>query len=176
MFAYCNNNPINSADFSGEIPVLLMVAVVAVATVTTVTGINHVINHANESKIEKEISDTYTTDAATEEINQILSKYSSNAKIEFDLIDEYGNYFTEITESYKVKSRYDRQKISAIIGKTEVTTRQHDDIAAEWVFHNISTWFSATFEKGKDAAIDYGKDRRWVVRAGTDILEFFGWL
>ena len=173
MFAYCNNNPINSADFSGETPVLLKVAAVAVAAVT---GTNHIINCANESKIKKEISDTYTTDDATKEINQILSKYASDCEINFDLVDKDGNHFTEITNSYKVNSRYDRQKICTIIGKTGVTTRQYDDMAAECLLHNVSTWCTVTRKKGEHAAIDYGKDGRWAVRAATDVLELFGWL
>ncbi len=178
MFAYCNNNPINMTDLYGNWPLWAKIAVAAAVTVVTVivvpTVVNHIINNSNKKKIDKELKDSYTKEEAKEEINNIVSKYSSECSVTFD--KPCGNgYMVEISNSYHINSRYDRQKVSTIIEKTDVTDREYDNISSEWLLHNLATPVSPLYESAHSAGLDYTRDSRWYIVALTKTLEVLGW-
>ena len=102
-------------------------------------------------------------------VNGILSKYSDNSEITFH--DDNA----QISESYKVTSRYDRQKISEIIRRTGETSREYDHMSSEWLGHNVCYRLHIKIDLTEDVNIDYIKDSRWYVRAGTKVLEVLGW-
>ena len=169
MYAYCSNNPVMYTDPTGEFPWLTAIAVAVTAVVVIPTVVNHIVNGVNKSKIDEEIKDTYSKDEAKEEIDGILSKYSDNSEITFH--DDNA----QISESYKVTSRYDRQKISEIIRRTGETSREYDHMSSEWLGHNVCYRLHIKRDLTEDVNIDYIKDSRWYVRAGTKVLEVLGW-
>lgn len=172
MFAYCMNNPVNMSDPTGDWPlntiskfVKIVVCVIIVSTI-----VNHIVNAKNKNKINKEIQEKYTKESAKNEIDKILGDYGDDVSATFN------DTGVEITNSVKVKSRYDRQKISTIITRTEnVTKREFDDISAEWLFHNIAYDLHIKRDSAISANLDYSIDSRWYVVGATDLLEIFGW-
>ena len=173
MFVYANNNPIMFSDPTGEFP-WLIIGIVAVAAVVIPTVVNHIVNAVNYSKIDEEIKDGYTTEEAKDEIDGILSKYSGDSESSKCRI-EFNESAAKITNSYKVTSRYDRQKISEIIGRTGLTNREYDNMSAEWLGHNICYTLHIKRQSTKDVDIDYDGDERFYVRAGAKALEILGW-
>ena len=174
MFTYCMNNPVNMSDPSGNWPIWTIFAVV-VAAIVIPTVINHVVNAVNKKKIDSEIKNSYTIEEATKEINEILDDYSSDCNVNFDIPKNNGSYIVEIAESHKVNSRYDRQKISAIIENTSVTDREFDNISAEWLAHNLATPIPSLYQQAHSVGIDYDSDPRWYVVFPTKVLEILGW-
>lgn len=76
-----------------------------VSKIIVSTIVNHIVNAKNKNKIDKEIQKTYTKESAENEIDKILGDYGDDASATFN------DTGVEITNSVKVKSRYDRQKI-----------------------------------------------------------------
>ena len=173
MFVYANNNPVMFLDPTGEFP-WLIIGIIAVATVVIPTVVNHIVNAVNYSKIDEEIKDGYTTEEAKDEIDGILSKYSGDSESSKCRI-EFNESAAKITNSYKVTSRYDRQKISEIIRRTGLTNREYDNMSAEWLGHNICYTLHIKRQSTKDVDIDYDGDERFYVRAGAKALEILGW-
>ena len=180
MFAYANNNPIMFLDPTGEFPWLIIGIVVAsIATIIVVpTIVNHIVNEVHYSKIDSEIEDSYTMAEAKEEIDDILTQYSDESG-ECEIA--FGEKAAIISNSYRVTSRYDRQKISAIISRTKtksgdpLTDREYDNMSAEWLAHNICYAFHIKRSSTQHVDIDYAEDEHSYVRRGTKILEIFGW-
>lgn len=104
----------------------------------------------------------------------ILSKYSGDSESSKCRI-EFNESAAKITNSYKVTSRYDRQKISEIIRRTGLTNREYDNMSAEWLGHNICYTLHIKRQSTKDVDIDYDGDERFYVRAGAKALEILGW-
>ena len=169
------NTPVNMSDPSGNWPIWAIVAVVVVAAIVIPTVINHIVNAVNKEKIDSEIKNSYTIEEATKEINEILDDYSSDCNVNFDIPKNNGSYIVEIAESHKVNSRYDRQKISAIIENTSVTDREFDNISAEWLAHNLATPIPSLYQQAHSVGIDYDSDPRWYVVFPTKVLEILGW-
>ena len=166
MFAYCGNNPVTRYDPTGTFwKKFVVVAVVVVAIVVITTGVNHMVNLANEKKIKKEINDEYTEEESIDAIKEISE----------DISVEFRDNEVVITNAYKVKSRYDRQKISMIISRTGKLDREYDDFSSEWLFHKIA--YDLYFMRGnaEPANIEYEKDERFSVRCITNTLEILGW-
>ena len=70
---------------------------------------------------------------------------------------------------------YDRQYVSMILLRTRDTSRQYDNLSAEWLGHNVMHAIPLFKEAARNVGLDKDADPRWCVRALTDILEFFGW-
>ncbi len=178
LFSYCMNNPVNMSDESGCWPKLIQKTIKFVSTVVKVASAaitvsmltNHVVNAVNKSKIKKEIKDSYTVEEAKEEIDGILKEYDDSSEIIF------GNSGVHIENSMEVDSRYDRQKISMIISRTDdLTKREYDNISAEWLLHNIVYDMGIMESSTQHANLDYTKDRRPIVVFSSKLLEIFGW-
>ena len=166
MYSYCNNNPVMYIDGSGNFPAwVLKIAIVVVVAIVTTTAINHGINSYNESKIKKEIKDSYTEEEALKEINEV----SDQAKVEFTVKD------VTITGAYNITSRYDRQKISMIIKRTGKLEREYDNFSSEWLFHNVMYDLNIMRANADPANLEYTQDARWYVRGVTNLLEVLGW-
>ena len=181
MYAYCYNNPIMHVDPTGEIPKWLLITLVAVAVVVTVvvvtTVVNHIINAVNESKIEEELDDLEkqgkdlsNKDTALEEINNILYESTGKEEVTARLRDDNS---LEILNSFEVGNRYTRQKICMIYTRTGLTTREYDNLSAEWNWHNLVYPFFA--ESTQSALLEASGDARPEVYIPTVILEVLGW-
>ena len=171
MFAYCNNNPIMFTDPTGDFPWLVIGIIVAVvaAVVAIPTTVNHIVNAVNYSKIDDELQDSYTEEEGIEEIEKTLSEYDG-CKV---YLNESG---IKIENSYKVNSRYDRQKVSEILNRMGITDREYDNMSAEWLGHNVTYWVVPfTRDSTKSVDLEYTKDPRPVVNAVTKIMEILGW-
>lgn len=141
------------------------------------TVLNHVTNFYNKLKISRELEPHYTKADAKTEIDKILKDYSE-CKITFE-----DNLYS-ISNSYQVKSRYERQKICMIIERTGVQKRSCGNMASEWLFHNIVYDVLEPFpdifgigdmrKKAQSAYIDRIRDERDEVFAITRILEIWG--
>ena len=173
MFAYCNNNPVNRVDLTGSISFKKMVVFFAVIAglIIVSTGVNHCINLANEKKIETELSDSYTQDEAKVAIDNYLSKYNNDSQI---VQLEYTDAGFKIIGSYLVISRYDRQYVSMILSRTNLTNRDYDNLSAEWIGHNVMHFIKAQSSTA-DADLDYSGDSRLVIRIVSKVLELLGW-
>ena len=171
MFAYCNNNPVMFIDPTGDFPWLVIGIIVAVVTavVAIPTTVNHIVNAVNYSKIDDELQDSYTEEEGIEEIEKTLSEYDG-CKV---YLNESG---IKIENSYKVNSRYDRQKVSEILNRMGITDREYDNMSAEWLGHNVTYWVVPfTRDSTKSVDLEYTKDPRPVVNAVTKIMEILGW-
>lgn len=173
MFAYCNKNPVNCVDFSGNSFLFIMtVSILGFASgfVIGMCAANHIDNYVNKQKIDNEVSSTYSQEEAKSEIDSILEKYNSSSEITF-----YDTY-AEITDSYYVDDKYDRQKISTILSRTEeLTKREFDNISAEWFLHNFLTPVPFLYDSAHSVSIDYDYDKRWYVNFATAFFEVIGW-
>ena len=159
-----------NVDINGCFPVVLLkiaiAVVVAVAVVTAVTaGINHAINACNVNHIEDELEDSYTK----EEAQKAISEINENLVVNFD------NDEVIIKDSSKIKSRYDRQKISMIIDRTVGMSREADNMSSEWLLHNIFYSLNIMRANADPANLEYDQDSRKIIRWTTNILEFLGW-
>ena len=175
MFAYCGNNPVNRVDPTGELWRLAAVVVAAVVAVVVVAGvisapINHCINLANEKKIEKELKDYYTPEEAKAAIDKYLSKYNRDS----DTVElEYTDKGYKIHNSCLVKSRYDRQYVSMILSRTNMTNREYDNLSAEWFGHNLMNFIRYDSSTANADLEYYGDGRGWI-RDATRVLELLG--
>lgn len=116
-----------------------------------------------EEKLQ--IMDAYTDDEAKSEIDWMLLKYPESCTF------KYYEKEANITDGYLVASRYDRLRICSILSRCGVTARRPENLAAEWLIHNLA--YKLNFKRGSavDVALDYGKDARWQVNAVTRLLE-----
>ena len=166
VFAYCFNNPVNLSDEDGNWAIRALVTVVAKVVV------NHIRNWVNNKRIDKEIKKSYTQVEATEEINKILESYShdKNTKV------VYSDNNFKIKNSYKVKSRYARQKVCKIVSRTEGIkfNREYGNMSSEWLFHNIAYELHIKRKSTADADIEYTGDCRPYVYIPTKVLEILG--
>lgn len=174
MFAYCGNNPVMNIDPSGMgllIAVLIAIGVVAV----TAVGITHAENYSNKNAIDTQVKDSYTKQEAKEHVDATLSKYSTpEAPVEINFYDNGA----EISNSYLVDSKYDRQYVSTIISNTGVTSRSYDDISAEWNYHNVmyNIQIKPIKDPARSAFLDYGRDDRFfLVVLPYECFELLGW-
>ena len=184
MFTYCFNNPVNLDDSEGNWPRLRNVVRKMVAAVKTV--IRHVENFQNKKKIQKRLKQNYSISEAEQEINSILQKYTS----EVCTATFHPNSGVNITNSYQVTSRTDRQEVSMIIERTvdesgkSFTERSAGNMAAEWFLHNeayqatlpftFNTWFESKNNSAVSAFIDDTRDGRKSIWIGSYILEIWG--
>lgn len=169
LFAYCFNNPVKMSDETGHWPYVFVAKVLMVTAIVTTT-VNHIINAKNKNKINKEVKKTYTKKTAKKEIDGILKEYGKDIKVAFN------ENSVEIKNSAKVNSRYDRQKISTIITRTEeLTERSCGNLSAEWFFHNVAYDMHIKRSSAISADLEYTKDKRKIVSVPTGLLEIFGW-
>ena len=176
MFAYCGNNPVNRVDPNGEswkfLDIVVAVVVGAVVVVAGVISapINHCINLVNEKKIASELKESYTKEEAKAAIDEYLSKY------QHDSDKVYLEYTTEgykIHNSCLVKSRYDRQYVSMILSRTNMTNREYDNLSAEWFGHNLMNFIRYDSSTANADLEYYGDGRGWI-RDATRVLELLG--
>lgn len=118
-------------------------------------------------EIEEQIEDFYTEAEATAIINEILEPWSPLCRLTF------GETAFKITYSYMVKSWQDRQRICAILAHTGATSRDCENMAAEWRFHNVAHALRLRRRSARDVDIDYERDNRWYVCAAVAL---FDWL
>jgi len=189
MYAYCSNNPVMCVDPTGEgwFWDAFGAIVAAGFGVVGITVRNHIVN-ACVAPDDAELKDSYTMDEAENAINDILSKYSSN-RITASFVQETTENneiieYMHITNSWQVTSRADRAKVCEIIARTKDengnlwTTREADDMASEWLGHNVLYNPNAKDEKSRTKDVDINQnadDDAWWIRGITNILEFFGW-
>ena len=180
MFAYCANNPVKYCDVTGEsfgFVILFTAAIVTVAKAVVTVAANHLDNYLSKKSIEKEIKSNYTQEEAKTEIDNILNNYSREKASVSAKFDSTG---VEITNSYLVNSKYDRQKVSMIISRTEdFTARQYDNLSAEWYYHNIMYDLSISdsiSESAQHAYLEFeGDSRKIKVGLPTILFEAIGW-
>lgn len=83
----------------------------------------------------------------------------------------------EIKNSYCVNSRYDRQKICAIISNTNnITSRTSGNMSAEWFGHNVAKPIPFLESMAESVGIDYYGDYRSLIKYGTKALEILRWV
>jgi RHS repeat-associated protein len=172
MFAYCNNNPINHVDAAGYFPLWVIVPIGIGIAGGIVAIMNNSNSKENEKRIDAEIKDSYSKQEATEEINSILEPYSEDQSFCEVIFEE-----TEvvITNSVNVDSKYDRQKISTIITRTDnLTNRSAENLSSEWLVHNVVHAIKPSV-KTLHVNLDYNTDRRWYVNVCTWIFDIMGW-
>ena len=118
--------------------------------------------------IQRELQEKYSVEEALEAIQRILDKHSPDCKAK--LFEKE----LEIRCGYKVRSRRDRLKISLILSRCGLTEREYDNLAAEWLLHNLA--YDLHFMRGsaKHVALDFGHNIRWEVDFCTRILEILG--
>ena len=118
--------------------------------------------------VEGELQEKYSVEEALEAIQRILDKHSPDCKAK--LFEKE----LEIRCGYKVRSRRDRLKISLILSRCGLTEREYDNLAAEWLLHNLA--YDLHFMRGsaKHVALDFGHNIRREVDFCTRILEILG--
>lgn len=154
---YCIGNPVMYTDIDGTFPVLIALAIAGGTALAALIGCNHIENANNKDQIRGELQESYTQDEAKEEINKILSAYSSAAYVNF------GNSTVAIYNSSYVDDKYDRQKICLILERTDGwTERTSGNMSAEWVAHNVFAdylgWIPPIGEAADPANIDRKQD------------------
>ena len=185
MYTYCFNNPANLTDDDGNWPKLGSVVRKVIAV--TVKVVNTIINRRNKKKIEKELKQSYTIAQATSAINCVVKKYSEPQK---NCSATYHGTGVNIENSYLVRSRYDQQKVSMIIERTEkidgerITQRITSDMASEWLLHNIAydatslfseySMFQSVNISSVSAFLDFETEDRMAIVIGSKILEVWG--
>ena len=178
MYAYCSNNPVMCVDPTGEgwFWDAFGAIVAAGFGVVGITVRNHIVN-ACVAPDDAELKDSYTMDEAENSINDILSKYSSNG-ITASFVQETTENneiieYMHITNSWQVTSRADRAKVCEIIARTKDengnlwTTREADDMASEWLGHNVLYNPNAKDEKSRTKDVDINQnadDDAWWIR------------
>ena len=152
------------------------VKIVTVAAL--VTPFNRLINNSNETKISQEVKPLYTREEAKAAAEAITTKYGDTCTVDFQKNN------VQITDSWKITNRYDRQKISMIISNSNVTDRSYSNLAAEWEAHNIAyniltelknLGLNSVLLKAKNVNLDYVEDERPYINRITSIMEVTGW-
>lgn len=111
------------------------------------------------------LQERYTVEEAKTAIDEILRPYGETCKIQFRKAD------AEIIDSYRVDSQDDRHVICEIIHRTGLTERTYENLAAEWMVHNVSYAAGVYKAHAKDVSLDYGKDPRAAVVAATELFD-----
>ena len=176
MFSYCGNNPVSRKDPSG------FFVVIAAAALVISTTANHIVNAVNEKRIDKELEESHSRESALEAIEKSTSVPAGTVKF-----DDNQNVI-HISDSINIKSRYERQKVSMILDRTEgLTDREYDNMSAEWLLHNalynllsidlISNNFDVSYRilQAQDADLDYVADDTPIINIATAIFEVLGW-
>ena len=109
----------------------------------------------------------YTLKEAEEEINSMLINYGPECKVEFY------NDAVKIKNSYLVRSELIRHRVCAVIAHTDLTARSFENMSAEWLLHNICYKLHIRRSSAVDADLDYTRDRRFIVRILTEIMDIF---
>ena len=119
-------------------------------------------------RLEGELRETYSVEEALEAIQAVLDRHSPDCKAK--LFEKE----LEIRNGYKVRSRRDRLKISLILSRCGLTEREYDNIAAEWLLHNLA--YDLHFMRGsaRHVALDFGRNIHREVDWVTRILEILG--
>ena len=138
-------------DPTGEIAGWL-IAKIIVAVVVAAIAVNHLVSGIECAIAESNVEDEYTKDEAKAAIEEITGE---------DTVT-FGENSVQIKNSYNVKSRYDRIKVSKIIQNTvdeegsKLTNRTTYGLAAEWLGHNITyNPKTNTPSNAKDVDLDY---------------------
>lgn len=118
--------------------------------------------------VEKELKERYSVEEALEAIDAILAAHAPDCKA--GLFEKE----LEIRNGYRVRSKRDRLKISLILSRCGLTEREYDNIAAEWLLHNLAYDFHFLRASAMHVALDFGRDKRWEVNVATRLLEIIG--
>ena len=118
--------------------------------------------------IEGELQEKYSVEEALQAIDEVLHRHSPDC--EARLFEQE----LEIRNGYRVRSRRDRLKISLILSRCGLTEREYDNLAAEWLLHNLA--YDLHFMRGsaRHVALDFGHNIRREVDFFTRILEIIG--
>jgi len=118
--------------------------------------------------VEGELREEYSVEEALEAIQVILQRHSPDCKAK--LFEKE----LEIRNGHLVRSRRDRLKVSLILSRCGLTEREYDNLAAEWLLHNLA--YDLHFMRGsaKHVALDFGHNIHRVVDICTRILEIIG--
>ena len=119
-------------------------------------------------RVEGELSEKYSVEEALEAIQSILDHHAPDCKVKL-----YEKEL-EIRNGYKVRSRRDRLKISLILSRCGLTEREYDNLAAEWLLHNLAYDLHLMRGSAKHVALDFGHNIRREVDYCTRILEILG--
>ena len=111
------------------------------------------------------LSPHYSPTQAEQAVNALLRPLGAGCKIEFQ------SYFAEIFDAYLVSSRTLRLQICEIIRRTGKTARTSENLAAEWVLHNLSYAVRFFPNASKDVSLDYKKDPRFPVALISYVFE-----
>lgn len=107
----------------------------------------------------------YTVEEAKAAIDERLKPYGPGCYIEF------GKRRAEIFDSYKVDSSDERHLICEIIARTGVTTRDNEDLSAEWRLHNDAWHLHIGRVHAKDVSLDYAGDPHKSVALATALYD-----
>ncbi|MBE6969911.1 MAG: hypothetical protein E7442_07350 [Ruminococcaceae bacterium] len=118
--------------------------------------------------VEGELQETYSVEEALEAIQTILDRHAPDCKAK--LFEKE----LEIRNGYKVRSRSDRLKISLILSRCGLTDREYDNLAAEWLLHNLAYDLHLMRGSARHVALDFGHNIRRIVDVCTRVLEIFG--
>ena len=123
MFAYCNNDPVNNVDITGEISIgIIIVIIVSVVLLSSCSMSSEAEARANEKY-----------NASTININGNNPNGIIDVTISADSI--------KILDSWKISNRYEKRAILNTIINSEEYTSDYKDIKAmeiEWSGHNLS--------------------------------------
>lgn len=118
--------------------------------------------------VEGELKEQYSVEEALEAIQSVLDRYSPDCKARFFEKE------LEIRNGHLVRSRRDRLKISLILSRCGLTEREYDNLAAEWLLHNLAYDLHFMRVSARHAALDFGHNIRCVADYATRILEILG--
>jgi len=118
--------------------------------------------------VERELQPSYSVEEALAAIQTILDRHAPDCRAR--LFEKE----LEIRNGFRVRSRSDRLKVALILSRCGLTEREYDNIAAEWLLHNLA--YDLHFLRGSamHVALDFGKDKRWEVNVATRIMEILG--
>lgn len=117
--------------------------------------------------VQQHTAPHYTPEQAEEEINSMLINYGPECKVQF--YDDAA----KIKNSYLVHSELVRHRVCAVIANTGLTARSFENMSAEWLLHNICYHLHIRRSSAVDADLDYTRDRRFIVRLLTKIMDIF---
>ena len=107
----------------------------------------------------------YTLGEAKTQIDSLLSPVSPDCSIEF--CDDAA----KLRNSYLVHSSLLRHQVCAVISRTDITVRSFENMSAEWLLHNICYYLHIKRSSAIDVDLDYTRDRRFIVRFMTWIMD-----
>ncbi len=115
--------------------------------------------------IQQHTAPHYTVEEAENAINSMLMSYGPECKVKFY------NDAAKIKNSYLVRSVFIRHWVCAVIANTGLTARSLENLSAEWLFHNICYSLHIRRSSTVDADLDYTRDRSFIVRLLTRIMD-----